>query len=176
MYSPSGHPWSRWFCFFIKAYLEKFSVTSFAHQWFLLLNSAFCAYFSPDSEEKTFFQAILWIKDSYFSRMQWFEAKNILMMNLFLTNMQLLITQYINWWPGVIVDYLSIGEWCNAKFLQICSEEETNSSASWMASGSVHVQQIFIFGWTFPLKQQWLIINYNLIRFVHAKCLCSTTS
>ncbi len=26
-----------------------------------------------------------------------------------------------------------VSKWCNAKFLQICSDEETNSSTSWMA-------------------------------------------
>ncbi len=31
------------------------------------------------------------------------------------------------------------------------SDEETNSSTSWMAWGCVHLQQIFIFGWTAPL-------------------------
>ncbi len=34
------------------------------------------------------------------------------------------------------------------KFLQICSDEETNSSSPWMAWGWVNVQQI----WTIPLK------------------------
>ncbi len=43
----------------------------------------------------------------------------------------------------------SIGEqWCNAKFLQICSNELTNSSTSWMAWGRVNFQQIFISNWT----------------------------
>ncbi len=40
----------------------------------------------------------------------------------------------------------------NAKFIQICSDEETNSSTSWMACGWEHFQQIFIFGWTVPLN------------------------
>ncbi len=45
----------------------------------------------------------------------------------------------------------SIGEpRCNATFLQICSDEETNSSTSWMTWGRgwAHFQQMFIFGWT----------------------------
>ncbi len=42
--------------------------------------------------------------------------------------------------------------WCNAKFLQICSDEETNSSTSWMACGWVHFQQIFISEWTIPFS------------------------
>ncbi len=43
-----------------------------------------------------------------------------------------------------------VNTWCNAKFLQICSNEETNSSTSQMAWGWVHFQQIL--GWTIPLK------------------------
>ncbi len=45
-----------------------------------------------------------------------------------------------------------MSNWCNATFLQICSDDETNSSTSWMACGCVHFQQIFILGWTIPLK------------------------
>ncbi len=33
MYSPSGHPRCRWVCFFMGIDLEKFSITSLAHQW-----------------------------------------------------------------------------------------------------------------------------------------------
>ncbi len=40
---------------------------------------------------------------------------------------------------------------CNATFLQIHSDEETNSSTSWMAWEGVHFPQTFIFGWTIPL-------------------------
>ncbi len=38
--------------------------------------------------------------------------------------------------------------WASDPNFQICSDEETNSSASWMA----HFQQIFIFGWTIPVN------------------------
>ncbi len=44
-----------------------------------------------------------------------------------------------------------VSKWCNATFLQICSDEETNSSTSWMAWGWVNCQQLFIFEWTIPL-------------------------
>ncbi len=77
------------------------------------------------------------------------------MMDLFLTNMQLFTSQELNWWSRVvwiIVKYLSAvwslfwwhpftaedpwaSKWCNAKFLQMCSEEETNSftfGMTWM--------------------------------------------
>ncbi len=55
-----------------------------------------CAYFSPDSDETTFSleTAILWIEDSYFSRRQQFEVKNI-WMDLFFLNMQHFTSQYI---------------------------------------------------------------------------------
>ncbi len=35
MYSPSGHPRSKWFYFFIRTDLEKLTITSLAHQWIL---------------------------------------------------------------------------------------------------------------------------------------------
>ncbi len=40
--------------------------------------------------------------DSYFSQKQRFEVKNVLMMDLFLINTQILASQDVNWWPGVI--------------------------------------------------------------------------
>ncbi len=68
------------------------------------------AYFSPNSDEMTFLleKAILWVEDVYFSQKQWFEVKNNLRMDLFLTNM--FINTYINWWTGevwIIVMFLS---------------------------------------------------------------------
>ncbi len=50
-----------------------------------------CADFSPDSDQTTFSLevALLWIMDSYFGQKSHFEVKNVLMMDLFLTNMQL---------------------------------------------------------------------------------------
>ncbi len=88
---------------------------------------------------------------------QQFEDKNILMMDLFITNTQHFTSQAINWWSGV--DYLwiivmflsavwtliltapihcggSTGEQvmlCFMQFLQICSDEKTNSFTSRMA-------------------------------------------
>ncbi len=38
-----------------------------------------------------------------------------------------------------------------SKFLQICSDEETNSSKSWITWGWVNIKQIFIFRRTIPL-------------------------
>ncbi len=49
------------------------------------------------------------------------------------------------WWhPFTAADTL-VSKWCNAKFLQICSDEETNSSTSWMAWGWVNFKHISIF-------------------------------
>ncbi len=89
--------------------------------------------------------------------------------------MQLFTLQDINWWTGVV--WITFGllwcfyqrfglsfwrhpftaedplesKWCNAKFLQICSDQEINSSTSCMAWGWVNIQQISIFVWTIPL-------------------------
>ncbi len=60
-----------------------------------------------------------------------------------------------------------VSKWCNATFLQICSDEETNLSTFWMAWGCVHFYHIFMFGWTIPLKscehalvnQTWLSVH-----------------
>ncbi len=130
-----------------------------------------CAYFFPDSDETTFSlkKVILWIAESKF------EVKNVLMMDLFLTNIQFFTSQDANWWTGVMwitcgllwcfyqlfglsfwrhpftAEDQSVSKRCNAKFLQICSDEETNSSTSWMTWGWVNVF-IFIFGWIIPLK------------------------
>ncbi len=43
-----------------------------------------------------------------FGQKKQFGVKNILMMDLILTNMQLLASQSINWWTGISVDYLWI--------------------------------------------------------------------
>ncbi len=56
-------------------------------------------------------EGLLWIMDSYFSRKQWFEVKTVLMMDLFLTNTQLLTSQNMNWWTGVV--WITCGLlWC----------------------------------------------------------------
>ncbi len=46
-------------------------------------------------------KALLWIMDLYFVKKWRFKVKNALM-ELFLTNMQLLASQHINWWTGVV--------------------------------------------------------------------------
>ncbi len=105
-------------------------------------------------------KAKLWIEDSYFSQKQRFEVQNILMVDLFLTNthsfwLHKMLTDGLEW-CGLLVDYCDVfiscldshsdgthslqtvedpllSKCCNATFLQICSDEETNSSTSWKA-------------------------------------------
>ncbi len=45
-----------------------------------------------------------------------------------------------------------MSKWCNATFLQISCDAETNSSTSWMAWGWVHFQHFVVIGWTIPLN------------------------
>ncbi len=74
------------------------------------------------------------------------------MMGLFPSNTQLFMSQDVNWWTGVVwiivmfyqlfglsfwrhpftAEDPLVSKWCNATFLQICSDEETNSSTSRM--------------------------------------------
>ncbi len=102
-------------------------------------------------------------------------ARRGVLMDLFLTyKHKLLASQDINWWTGLVwiicgllwcfYQLFGLSFWrhpftaedplvnkrCNATFLQICSDEETNSSTSWMTWGRgwAHFQQMFIFGWT----------------------------
>ncbi len=92
------------------------------------------------------------------------------MRNLFLTNTAFNFTSlYLMDWSGV--DYLWIivmflaairthsdgthsqhplmSKWCNVKFLQIYTDEETNSSTSWMVWVWVHFHQMFCFGYIY---------------------------
>ncbi len=45
-----------------------------------------------------------------------------------------------------------LSKWCNATFLLILSNRETNSSTSWMGWAQVYFQQLFIFGWNITLN------------------------
>ncbi len=68
-----------------------------------------------------------------------------------------------------------VSKWCNVKFLQICSDEETNWSTSWMAWGWIQFQQIFIFVWTinysfksiFPQTPVLTTLWFQLLRCLH---------
>ncbi len=50
------------------------------------------------------------------------------------------------WHPFTAGDSLR-SKSCNAKYLQICSNENTNESTSWMALGRVNVQQFYFNFW-----------------------------
>ncbi len=138
-----------------------------------------CAYFSLDSDKTIYIMAILWIEDSYFSRKQQFEAKNVLMV-LFLTNTQLFTSQDVNWWPGLewcglLVDYCDaflscldshsdgahslqrIHYWASdvmlhfSKSVQLKKQTHLHLGLDGLR-GWVNFQQMLIFGWTIPLE------------------------
>ncbi len=113
-------------------------------------------------------KVILWIEDSYISLKQRFKVKNFLMMDLFPRDMQLFTSQENKWRTGVVqltygllwcfyqlfglslwrhpftaLDPL-VSKWC--RFLQICSNKETNLSIYSMAWGWVNL------GLTHPIK------------------------
>ncbi len=80
------------------------------------------------------------------------------------------------WWHPFTAEDPLVNKWWNAKFLQICSDEETNSSTSWMAWGWVNTEQIFIFGWTTPVMYQTFTAwPLNEIYWVcwHTELFCS---
>ncbi len=118
----------------------------------------------------------------YFGQKWQFKVKTNLMIDLFLTNMLLFISQDVNWWIRLWITcgllwcfYLLFGlsfwrhpftaedplcNCCNAKFLQICSE--TNLYTSWMAWGSVNVHNFFcLFDWTILLNKIWRLHAIN---------------
>ncbi len=102
-------------------------------------------------------EVLLWIMESYFDQKQWFEVKNILMMDLFLTNTELFTSQVIKWcvdYCGVFISCLDshsdgthslqrIHCWATDAMLHFSkSDEEKNlSQIVW-----VNVLPIFIFG------------------------------
>ncbi len=107
--------------------------------------------FSPDSDKTTFSlkKAVIWIVDiRYISNN--LKLNSVLMMLLFLPNMQLFTSQDVNglmvngvWWTGVVwiivmfyqlfglsiwrhpftAEHPLVSKWCNVTFLQICSYE-----------------------------------------------------
>ncbi len=135
--------------------------------WYKCLNLCiFLSWFRQDDK------AIL-LMDSYFS---WFEVKKRLDRFISYKRATFHFTRclLIDW---ISVDYLwvivmflsavwtliltapircrgSIGERWNAKFLQMCSDEETNLFTSWMSWGWVH----FHFGVNYSFKKSWTTI------------------
>ncbi len=94
------------------------------------------------------------IMDSYFS---WKQRFNVKVKLVSYTNTEPFVSQEVNWWTGPVwitcgllwcfyqlfglkfwrhpftVEHPLVSKWCDAKFLQICSDEETNSPTSWIA-------------------------------------------
>ncbi len=102
-------------------------------------------------------------------------------MDLFLTNMQLFASQ--DWWTGdgllwcfhqlfglsfwrhpFTAEDPLVNKWCYATFLQICSNEETNSSKVWIAWGCVHLH--FWVNYSFKLKDSSPVLKYCLTVFI----------
>ncbi len=91
-------------------------------------------------------EALLRIMESYFGQKRRFEVKNVLM-DLFIINAQLLSSQDVNWWTGVV--WITCGLlWCFYQLFGLSfwrdpftadsmhfskSDEETISSTPWMA-------------------------------------------
>ncbi len=49
------------------------------------------------------------------------------------------------WRHPFTAEHPLLSKWCKATFLQICSDEETNSSTSWMTRGWVYFSAHFLF-------------------------------
>ncbi len=126
-------------------------------------------------------EALLWIIDSYFGQKQQFKVKT----SLFLTSMQLLASQDMNWWTGAVwitcellwclfglsfwrhpftAEDPSMSMWWNATFPQICSNQETNSSTTWMDWGWVNFPRQFFFGVNYSVE---CIALWDILHAMH---------
>ncbi len=109
-----------------------------------------------------------------FSWKQWFEVKNVLMMDLFLTNLQRFTSQDINWLTGVVwiacgllwclyqlfglsfwwhpftAEDPLVSKWCNVTFLQILLKK--HSSTTWMTWGGSKLSANFYFWMIYSSK------------------------
>ncbi len=78
---------------------------SYVFKLFSLGNSAWSVHFSHLIQTRDFSleKAVLWIKYRYIlAKSNDLKLKNVILMDLFITNMQLLTSQDINWWTGVV--------------------------------------------------------------------------
>ncbi len=117
-------------------------------------------------------EALLWIMDSYLVLKRRLEVKNLLMMDTFCINTQLLSSQDVNWWTGwcgllwcfyqlfglsfwrhpFTAEHPLLSKWCNATFLQI-----------WWRNKLIYIldnlrvrtflASVFIFGWSVALTK-----------------------
>ncbi len=99
-----------------------------------------------------------WILSHFFvggNRIHTFLVKNVLMLDLF----ELLSSPDVNWWTGVVwiivMFFIRLSFWRHPFTAEhpllrhfSKSDEETNSSTSWMDWWWGHFQPIFIFVWT----------------------------
>ncbi len=129
----------------------------------------------PFHWRKQNFVSYFMTESSYFSRKQWFKVKNILIVDLFLTNMQLffnkmlidgldsceLLVDYCDvfisclnsnfWRHPFTAEYPMVSKWFEeVNFSKSISNKETNSSTSWMALRWVHF--LFELNYSFNFK------------------------
>ncbi len=136
MYSPSGHP-RCFFSFFNRTDLEKCSITSLAHQWIL------CSEWVPSEwESKQLIKTVCFLQTCSFSLYKTLidelESFGLLCLDSHSDGTHSL--QRIHWWASDVMLHF------------YKSDEETNSSTSWMVWGWLHFQQNVIFGWTIHLR------------------------
>ncbi len=163
--------------------LEKCIIKSLAHRWILCngcrqpktaLNKYVGGFWCKRQQGMDFITGGSVIMDSYFSQKQWFEDKNFLLMDLFLTNKQLLASQDVNWWTGVVwitcgllwcfyqlfglsfwrhpftAEHPLVSKWFNATFLQIWWRNAVIYISDGLRMSSF--SKFSFFGWTIPLN------------------------
>ncbi len=118
-----------------------------------------CLVFDVRGQQGDFFTGGSVIMDSYFDQKRRFKVKNVIKWWICFLQTCSFSLQDIHCWTGVVwitcgllwcfyeqfglsfwrhpftAEDPLVSKWCNAKFLQICSDEETNLSTSWMAWG-----------------------------------------
>ncbi len=116
------------------------------------------------------------------------DGLNTLILDLFLSNNHLFSSQDVNWWTGVVwitcgllwcfyqlfglsfwwhpftAEDPLVSKWCNVTFLQICSDEETNSSTSWMAWEWANFCKNIN---KYKIKKDLNFLYFNSIKYVH---------
>ncbi len=126
-YHPQTIKESRWVCFFIRTDLEKLVLHLLLTNGSSTVNG--CR--QKESSNRSFLQTHSFSHDS-----NWLTES---MVYLWIIMMLLLLF----WRHPFTADDPLVSKWCNAKFLQICSNKEMNSSTSWMAWERIHLQQFF---------------------------------
>ncbi len=74
------------------------------------------------------------------------------------------------WRHPFTAEDLLVSKWCHAKFLQIYSEDETSSSASWMSVTKFSAKQFFLEESDMTYNQVWWpIIRYCALHLTHPR-------